>query len=118
MPLSAKHKIGLAGEDLACKYLSKHHYQIIARRYRAKQDELDIIAFDNPHRELVFVEVKSRSSDSGISPELALNQRKLQAMQRAASDYLQKTNFPGDYRFDLVTIVGNRINHYENITLI
>lgn len=118
MSLSAKHKIGLVGENFACRYLFSKKYQILARRYRAGHDELDIIAFDRLHSELVFLEVKTRSSESDIGPELALNQRKLKTMGRAANNYLQKTDYQGDYRFDLITIVNKSINHYENITLI
>lgn len=118
MPLLAKHKVGLVGENLACRYLVSQKYQILARRYRSGQDELDIIAFDKAHAELVFVEVKTRSSESSIDPELALNQRKLKAMWRAANHYLRKTNFQSDYRFDLIAIIGEKINHYENITLL
>src|SRR5207248_1437808 len=51
---------GKSGEDLACGELERRGYAIIARRYRCRSGELDIVARDGPT--IVFVEVKTRES--------------------------------------------------------
>ena len=55
-------KIGDKGEEIACRYLIKNNYVILERNFRCKQGEIDIVAKDNLYNELVFIEVKTRSS--------------------------------------------------------
>ena len=55
----ARQTLGKIGEDLACRELERRGYAIIARRYRLRGGELDIIARDGPT--IVFVEVKARA---------------------------------------------------------
>ena len=50
------------GEDLAAEFLIKKGYKILERNFEASQGEIDIIAKDN--KELVFVEVKTRTDMS------------------------------------------------------
>jgi hypothetical protein len=55
----ARQSLGHAGEDAACAELRRRGYTIVARRYRTRAGEIDIVARDG--RTLVFVEVKARS---------------------------------------------------------
>ena len=55
----ARQILGKYGEDLACRELERRGYAIIARRYRRRGGELDIIARDG--QTVVFVEVKTRT---------------------------------------------------------
>ena len=50
--------LGKNGEDLACRELERRGYAILARRYRTRAGEIDIVARDGPT--IVFVEVKAR----------------------------------------------------------
>ena len=50
--------LGKQGEDFAATYLAKHGFHIIARNFKARYGELDIIALEG--KTLVFVEVKTR----------------------------------------------------------
>jgi putative endonuclease len=50
--------MGKSGEDLACRELERRGYAIIARRYRRRSGEFDIVARDG--KTTVFVEVKTR----------------------------------------------------------
>src|SRR5215216_6427096 len=60
--------LGKTGEDLACGELERRGYDIIARRYRSRGGELDIVARDGPT--LVFIEVKARDGrDFGDAAE-------------------------------------------------
>ena len=99
----ARLAFGLYGEDLACGALAERGYGIVARRYRTKSGELDIIA---RHRDyLVFVEVKARQSGSFGDPEEAVTLQKQQRMVWMATDYLVRNGF-GEVacRFDVVAI--------------
>lgn len=53
---------GKIGESLACEYLRKNKYNIIERNFYCRQGEIDIIAFDRIKKELVFIEVKTRTT--------------------------------------------------------
>lgn len=53
-----KKEVGFTGETIACGYLEKKGYRIIARNYRTKFGEIDIIA-KSPEKILVFFEVKT-----------------------------------------------------------
>lgn len=116
--LQQQHKnlIGWQGEEAAKKFLLKNNYRILAQRWRAGREEIDLVAFDQNNQELVFVEVKTRSRDDLVAPELALNERKLAAFHRAAWAFLQESQLKYDYRFDLITVLPQKICHYENIS--
>ena len=99
----ARQAFGLFGEDLACGALAERGYAIVARRYRTKSGELDIIA---RHRDyLVFVEVKARHSGSFGDPEEAVTLQKQQRMVWMATDYLARAGLQDvACRFDVVAI--------------
>ncbi len=108
--------LGNRGEVKAAQFLQAKGYQLLARNYRSGQDEIDLICFDPHYQELVFVEVKTRSTDDYGDPSLAFDLRKLRAQVRAARHYLTKHPSSFDYRFDLVTILPATISHFENLT--
>jgi len=99
----ARIDLGKRGEDLACRELERRGYAIVARRFRVRSGELDIVARDGPT--LVFVEVKARESrDFGEAAE-AVTWLKRRTMSRLAVDYMARhrlTNCP--CRFDVVSI--------------
>jgi putative endonuclease len=102
--------LGRRGEDLAHRYLRKRGYIIVARNYRlsAGDAEADIIAWDitRETETLVFVEVKSRSSDEFGAPERAIGEDKITHLRRIAKEYTRKTGVPLDQvRFDVVSVV-------------
>jgi putative endonuclease len=111
-----KLELGLSGEARAADFLEKKNFQIWETRYRVGRDEIDLIAFDPQHQEIVFVEVKTRASDVLLDPEEALDQRKLKAITRAANHYLAHHSQSFDYRFDLITVLPQAIRHLENVT--
>ncbi len=97
---------GRNAEDRAAKYLQGKGWRILARNYRLRSAELDIIALDG--QTLVFVEVKQRSNHGKGFPEEAVDQRKAMKLYRAAEYYLlQHPLKPGQQcRFDVVAIDG------------
>ncbi len=95
--------LGKFGEDLAVRELERRGYAILARRYRRRGGELDIVARDGAT--LVFVEVKTREGDAfGLGGE-AVTALKRHRMVQLALDYLTRHRL-GDVpcRFDVVTI--------------
>jgi len=94
---------GLEGEQLAVRHLRRLGYSIICRNYRSPLGEIDIVA---RHRGvLVFVEVKSRSTEAFGSPKLAVTPAKQHKLSQVAWHYLQQHNLTeASARFDVVTI--------------
>ncbi len=95
--------LGKLGEDLACQELQRRGYAILARRYRRRGGELDIIARDG--QTVVFVEVKTREScEFGTGGE-SVNGRKRRRMADVALDYLARNRLTeSPCRFDVVSI--------------
>lgn len=97
---------GRKGERVACRYLLRQGYDILARRYRGRSGELDIIAFD--HGTLAFVEVKTRDSRSFGEPWEFVDWQKQQNLRRTAEEFIAQYDLGQyAYRFDIVSVVGN-----------
>ncbi len=110
-------KLGNQGEDLACDYLKQHGYTIILRNYRKKCGEIDIIARENDN--LVFIEVKTRSSLEWDSPIAAVTVHKQKQIIKTAQHYLAENNyFDEAIRFDVlgITLVNTNVPDFELIT--
>jgi putative endonuclease len=109
-------ELGRRGEKLAADFLSKQGYSILARNVHTPYGELDLVA----EHLIVFVEVKSRRSQSFGYPEDSITANKREHLISAAQHFLQE--HPGlgdDWRIDVIAIeiYKNRapiINHFEN----
>ena len=98
-----KKLLGREGEDLAARFLIKQGYRILERNYSTRTGEIDLIALHDGS--VVFVEVKTRSSDAFGAPELAVTPRKQQRMVKAALAYIKyKKLHQVPCRFDVVAI--------------
>ncbi len=105
---------GRMGEDLAHRYLRRHGCTIVARNYRTRSGsgEVDIVAWHGPT--LVFVEVKTRSTESYGAPDRAVDAEKMFRVRRAASDYARRAGIlPERTRFDIVSIGIGRITKVD-----
>ena len=99
----ARQILGKHGEDLACRELEHRGYAIIARRYRRRGGELDIIARDGGT--LVFVEVKARDSHAFGAAAEAVTGFKRRRITELARDYMMRTHVSDcPCRFDVVSI--------------
>jgi len=99
----ARQILGKRGEDLACRELERRGYAIVARRYRRRGGELDIIARDGAT--LVFVEVKAREGRAFGAAAEAVTPFKRRRIAQIALDYMARhhvSNCP--CRFDVVSI--------------
>ncbi len=97
---------GKKGEDLAVNFLEKSGYVVVDRNYRALHAEIDIICRDpGADDELVFVEVKTRTTQEFGDPLDAVSARKISFLKRAAEAYLYEKNLDdAPCRIDVVGI--------------
>ena len=102
-------KKGNQGEDLAVAHLQKQGYTILARNFYYQKAEIDIIA--KKEDMLVVVEVKWRKSDVHGAPHEFVTPKKRKLMARAAEYYIQKFDWQGETRFDIISIVGTAQHH-------
>jgi putative endonuclease len=93
---------GNESEEIACRFLKEQGYRVVARNWRCRLGELDIVARDGDV--LAFVEVKARSGDGFDGPEAAVGPAKQRRIIRAASLFLQVTRCELPARFDVVAI--------------
>ncbi len=109
---------GVHGEKAAQEFLQKKGLKFLTRNFSARRGELDLIFREGNC--LVFVEVKTRSSEGWTRPSRAVNDRKRRAVIRAASEYLSLLDNPQvPYRFDVIEVLlqdeaVREIRHIEN----
>jgi putative endonuclease len=97
-------KLGVQGEEIACTFLERAGIQIIERNWRCQAGEADVIGRDGG--DLVFIEVKTRSSDCAGFPEDAVTRTKRRRYEKIASEYLFSHNLPSArVRFDVVSLL-------------
>ena len=98
-----KKLLGKAGEDRAAKFLTSQGYRILERNYRTPHGEIDLIALHQGT--IVFVEVKTRTSDAFGAPELAVTPQKQRRMVNSALGYIKYRKLHQvPCRFDVVAI--------------
>ena len=81
-------QIGALGEQLAADYLTSQGLTVLARNWRCRYGELDVIAVDAAAGALVFVEVKTRTSDRFGGVEQAVTPQKVRRLRRLAGLWL------------------------------
>ena len=86
-------------------HLLKHGYHILARNWRYKHLEIDIIASINAA--LVIVEVKLRANAYYGNPEDFVTKSKQKKLIKAADFYIKENNINWETRFDIVSIIQN-----------
>ena len=101
-PLHLRH--GETGETAARKHLRKRGLKFLTANFRSKRGEIDLICRDADC--LVFVEVKTRSSEEWIRPAAAVDARKRKLLSQTAQDYLRLIKNPQvKIRFDIVEVL-------------
>ena len=112
--------VGTWGEDLAAAYLREKGYVILERDWHSGHRDIDIIAQNKEW--LVFIEVKTRSTDDIARPEQAVDWKKQRNLMRSINHYLHYRNIEQPWRFDVISIVGSpskepQIEHIEDFQL-
>jgi putative endonuclease len=101
------HELGRWGEEIAARHLRRNGCKILRRNYRAKRGgEVDIVCRDKTRNELVFVEVKTRTSDRYGHPVDAVDREKQRLITRGAISWLRLLDNPDvPFRFDVVEVL-------------
>jgi putative endonuclease len=103
--------VGKDGEKLAARYLRRNGFRILYRNFRSKRGgEIDLICRDCRENTLVFVEVKTRSTDLFGPPHAAVTLAKQDRIIRGAKEWLRMLDDPRvSYRFDIIDVVMNPV---------
>lgn len=117
LQLTIQRKHGQWGEDLAADYLTGAGLELLARNWRYKRAEIDLIARENGI--LVFIEVKAKNSVDFGRPEEMVNRRKQRLLIDAAMAYMRSVGYEWEIRFDIIAILGEpdklkEIVHYRD----
>ena len=104
---------GRIGEEKAVKYLKHRLYKILEINYSKSIGEIDIIAKKGSY--IVFVEVKYREDITKGYPREAVTKYKQDKIKKTALYYITENDIKeNDYRFDVIEILGNKIEHIKN----
>ena len=120
---NSKQLLGATGEEIAVDYLVSQGYVVFDRNWRSKSGEIDIIASEkfNSQDELIFIEVKTRSSRDYGDPIQAITATKYLRMYRLALEWLSENSASREaWRLDVISIVISRaqeieINHLKRV---
>ena len=112
---------GKWAEDLVSRWYEQHGYVIVARNWRCKRGELDVVACKNGV--LVVCEVKARASNAFGTPAEAVTPAKQLKVRRATADFrasLRASNDPllslvKSVRFDVACVLGTQLEMLEDI---
>ena len=106
--------LGVSGEDLAAAWYEARGYAVLARNWRCRDGELDLILLGSG-RQLVFCEVKTRTSDAFGLPAEAVSAAKQARIRRLAARWLagRVTAPPRAVRFDVACVLGDAIEVLE-----
>jgi len=104
----ARRAFGQAGEDRAEAWYRARGYRVLARNWRCREGELDLVV--SRGRTLVFVEVKTRRTDRFGIPAEAITPTKRRRLRVLARRYLEINGArPASLRFDVVSILGGQL---------
>lgn len=113
-------QLGDLGEDIAEKYLRKKKYKILAKNFKRKWGEIDIVS--RKKKNIIFVEVKTILKKQGFSPEDEVDWKKKRQLRKMAQIYLSenKISLESPWQIDIIAIEitpdfkKTKIRHYKN----
>ena len=101
--MAERNETGKQGESAARQYLEENGYNVLETNWRFHHYELDIVATDG--KELVIIEVKTRSDNYLIAPEHAVNKSKIRRIVTASDAYARMKRIDLPVRFDLMCLI-------------
>lgn len=114
--MAEKNDLGRDGEAVARNYLIRQGYKVMHSNWHWHHYELDIVALKDD--EVIVVEVKTRSEDFLVSPEEAVDRKKIRRIVAAADAYMRYFNLGLPVRFDIITLIksadGYKIDHLDD----
>jgi putative endonuclease len=117
-----RQRLGARGEQLAADWYVARGYSLVARNWRCREGELDLVVARDG--ELVFCEVKTRSSDRFGAPAEAVTHTKQRRLRQLAAMFLAEQAATGGealsyrrgrsgIRFDVAAVMGGRVEVIE-----
>lgn len=114
--MAQHNELGKSGEKDAVKLLQKKGYSILETNYTFQKAEIDIIA--KTAKELVVVEVKTRSTPDFGDPQDFVKPAQIKRLVNAIDHYIQEHDINLEVRFDIIAIIKNKrglqIEHIED----
>lgn len=125
--MTSEKSVGDLGEGLAAEYLLQKGYKIIARNFKKRYGELDLVCWQNDGRDevLVVVEVKTRTPGELVPPEEAVTKSKIWQLKKTLEFFVLKfpQKLPELARIDVIAIDLDKdlnlkaLRHIENVTI-
>jgi len=114
---AAKQAFGVLGERIAERWLRRHGWRVVQRRFRAGHRDIDLVM--ERQGTVAFVEVKARRGDQFGGPIEAVNWAKQKELSRSAAVWIDRHGKPFEsYRFDVVGVLVQgervRVRHVPN----
>lgn len=110
--------VGNWGEQIAHRFCDKKGWRVLERNWRAGRHEIDLIAQDK--HTIVFIEVKTRTTDLYGLPEESINPAKISSLRKAVASYIAQKRIR-KYRVDVISIQQNQgsptLRHIPDIDL-
>lgn len=109
---------GGLGERLVCEYLIETKYEILKKNFRIWGGEIDIICMDPNTKEIVFIEVKTRTDEKWMFLDETLSEQQVNFIKRAGRRFLYYSSLEEhDWRIDHIAILidHGRISKMEHI---
>ena len=108
-----KIKTGKLGEKLATSFLVQKGLKILDKNYYTRYGEIDLIAQDGD--QILFFEVKARTSSEYGFPEIAVDQEKIQHLTKAISIYLRDKKIDNFWRLDIISVELDKDSHQAQL---
>lgn len=110
-------RLGLLGEEIAARWLTRRGWRIVYRRFRNGRRDIDLVAQRDAM--IAFVEVKARKGSTFGDPVEAVNRRKQRELTRSAHVWIDRHGRSEEtYRFDVVGVLVDDqrvlVKHVEN----
>jgi putative endonuclease len=108
----ARRARGVAGEDVAAAWYASQGYEVLARNWRCRNGELDLIL--RRGAEVVFCEVKSRATAAFGTPQEAVTHDKRQRIRHLAARWIEDSRIrPAQIRFDVAAVLDDQLEVIE-----
>lgn len=108
----ARRALGATGEDAVARWYEAHGYEVLARNWRCRAGELDLILRRN--RMFVFCEVKTRTTNAFGAPVEAITRDKQTRLRHLAARWLDDAPLrPTEIRFDVASVLAGQVEVIE-----
>jgi putative endonuclease len=109
----SRRALGADGEATVARWYERRGYEVVARNWRCRDGELDLVLRNG--RTFVFCEVKTRSSDAFGAPVEAVGREKQARLRRLAARWLEDAApmRPAQIRFDVASVLAGDVEVLE-----